>query len=726
MTDILLDRIGDAPTPAHYTVITTEVEFLQHAPNPRAPLFVRGKVLCDWAEAFFTGRQRSVEEALSPSAELRALCPALTDSQCQAIYRQLQSIYATLERPLSINRLMDALFPAQLWQQLPSQLHAANYLLWLSEAQIKEWVQPLLAAQCEHWQKEFTDVTQIAYSAHDASSAQALLDSWLGVPGSKPLADLGAFPLDIPAQLQDRVRKAWWRSIIESHGDCLVQLDDLPVPPSIKQIVAKEAVAYYRDHPDELNEPRVRLLCKYLSSKEQSELFARLAPKAPSALSDKADANTVLTWFHEEYLPYRLWQSTYGNTESAREIVEKAARQFALWYLTEYPTALMGGALRQRLSFVQTAKLSTDVQSAMTLLIVLDGLHAADAQYLRLAVQRHTTRLTALVDGLTYAPLPTITEFCKDALLKGLPPAQTKQVDPIGAILPENESPVQQLSAARKDALYIWRVLEPDRTYHWRNNHDMLKREVEAQLEAIANKIADIVEQVPANRPLQIVITTDHGRLLARSERTLDVPSGMQAHGRTAWGDVSRAYPASGYIIDGEIVFLHGERFGLQDNTAIILSEAAFRTADGKAGSELFPHGGLYPEEVIIPWLVYVRDATQPQVKIEVHGRGQAGKHGEIAVRVINLDKAPVTLGRLTIQSPQTTYTVSLDWLVDPSSDKTQTYPIESWPTAAVARMLRASVSLRSENGLTFEIDAQTALQSEEMYQRNNILEGLD
>ncbi len=725
MTDILLDRIGDAPVPAHCTLITTEVDFLQHAPNTQTPLFVRGRVLCDWAEAFFAGRQLPIQEAISPSTELRALCPALTDSQCQAIYTQLQSTYSSLERPLSIHRILDALLPAQLWQQFPSRLHAANYLLWLSEAQIKEWMQPLLAAQCEHWQREFTDVAQIAYSAHDASSAQALLDSWLGVPGSRPVTGLGAFPpLDIPAQPQERVRKAWRRTIIESHGDCLAQLDNLLVPPLIKQIVAKEAVAYYRDHPDELDEPRVHLLNKHLGSKEQSELRTWLAPKAPSAPPEPAEA--LLAWFQEEYLPYRLWQSTYSNADSAREIVEKAARQFALWYLVEYPKALMGGALRQHLSFVQTAKLSTHDQSATTLLIVLDGLHAADAQYLRLAVQRHTSRLTALVDGLAFAPLPTITEFCKDALLKGLPPAQTKQVNPIGAILPENESPVQQLSAARKGKLYIWRVLEPDRTYHWRNANEMLKREVEAQLEGIARKIADIVEQVPADIPLQIVVTTDHGRLLARSVRTVDAPSGMQAHGRTAWGNASRAYPASGYIIEDEIVFLHGERFGLPDNTAIILSEAAFRTVDGKAGSELFPHGGLYPEEVIIPWLIYVRDATQPQVEIEVHGRGQAGKHGEIAVRVINLDKAPVTLGRLTIQSPQTTYTVSLDWLVGPSSDKTQTYPIESWPTAAAARMLRASVSLRSENGLTFEIDAQTALQSEEMYQRDNILEGLD
>jgi hypothetical protein len=198
----------------------------------------------------------------------------------------------------------------------------------------------------------------------------------------------------------------------------------------------------------------------------------------------------VLTWFRQEYLPYRLWQSTVG-VEGAREVVENASRQFALWYLTEYPRALMGGSFRQHLSFIRTAALSILDQSTATLLVVLDGLHVADAQYLQLALQRQAPRLTTLVDDLAFTTLPTITEFCKDSLLKGVPPAQTEQVAPIGTILPENESPVQQLSTARKGCLYLWRVLEPDRTYHWRNSNDTLQRDVEAQLEGIAMKIAE-------------------------------------------------------------------------------------------------------------------------------------------------------------------------------------------------------------------------------------------
>ncbi len=55
----------------------------------------------------------------------------------------------------------------------------------------------------------------------------------------------------------------------------------------------------------------------------------------------------------------------------------------------------------------------------------------------------------------------------------------------------------------------------------------------------------------------------------------------MQAHGRTAWGDASRAYPASGYIVEDEIVFLHGERFGLPDNNSLSRIAGAAAHIDG-------------------------------------------------------------------------------------------------------------------------------------------------
>jgi hypothetical protein len=95
-------------------------------------------------------------------------------------------------------------------------------------------------------------------------------------------------------------------------------------------------------------------------------------------------------------------------------------------------------------------------------------------------------------------------------------------------------------------------------------------------------------------------------------------------------------------------------------------------------------------------------------------------------VRITNLDNTQVSLSRLTIHSTETTYALPLDWKVAPSSVETQTHILEPWPSATAARTLRATASLRMKNGLTYEINAQSDVQSEEMYQRDDILEGLD
>jgi len=700
------------------------VDFLRHALAPQAPLFVRGAHLCDWAEAFYTGRQHPVQDAISPGTELRALCPGLSLTQTQAIYERLKSGFAAIERPLSIQGLMDALFPSPLWRQIPSRQHAADFLLWMVATKPDDWTEPLLATQVRLWQAQSLGGESVAYSVWNVEGAQALLDRWLGIVKDAPVAELGEFPVDIPSELKERVRSVWRREIIETQGACLTQIDRMPIPSALKQIAAKEAVDYYKLHPDRLDEQRIVALSKYISSNEQNDLRKRRPPAVPSPLPSTIEG--VLKWFQNEYLPYRLWQST-NKGAAAEAPVEDAAMQFALWYLAEYPKALMGGSLRNYLSFIRTAALSTPDHSAATLLIVLDGLHVADAQYLQLALQKRTSRLAPLVDSLAFTALPTITQFCKDALLKGVPPAQTAQVEPIGVILPENESPVQRLVAAQRGRLYLWRVMEPDRTYHKRNTYDTLRREVEAQLEGIAVKIADIVEQVPAEIPLRIAVTTDHGRLLARSIRNMAAPDDMAVHGRTAWGRGNRAYPAAGYVIEDNLVFLHGERFGLLEDTAIILSEDAFHTADGKTGSEIFPHGGLYPEEVIIPWLIYARDAAKPQVEVEVSGRGQAGKSGQLTIRITNLGTITATVNQMHLANEHgLAHSILLDWQVAPSSAETRTRTLEPWPSSAAAKSLSATVSIQMANGLTFEIDAHVDIQSEEMYHRDNILEGLD
>lgn len=724
MKEMLIDRAEDAPVLAGYRVITSEIEFLQHAPNIDTPLWIRGESLCDWAVTFFEARRIPYRDAVSPSRELRSMCPAISRVQAEALYHRLQSSFHDLARPLGVPTLLAALYPNRLWSDYPSKHHAAQWLLWLIEQQPDDAVSPLLDTMCEQWQRQFDEAESVVYTVRTADAAIDALDQWLGITDGPAAKRLGQFPLTVPAVSRDRARSAWQADLIRTKGAHIALLNQRPLHPAIKLAAAQAAKTYFRANPDDLTEERLAQLSLHLTFQEQTDLRRQCPPSAPAPLP--TIASDILEWFDTQYLPYRSWQTT-NRVHRATQEVQVLARQFAMWYLEQYPQALMGGELGSHLSFARAGDLLTSDPSITTLLIVLDGLHAADAQHLRLQIANRVPRVLLVSREFVFAPLPTVTVFCKDALFRAVPPARVSDVSPIGEILPESVSPVEHLRSAQPGRVYLWRVLEPDNTYHKRNGYDTLQREVEAQLDSVAAKVADIVAEVPAEVSLRIVITTDHGRLLARSSRNLAVPHGMQTHGRTAWGTTDKNYPPSGYFIEEDVVYLHAERFGLPCEAALVLSEGAFLTSDGKMGAEWYPHGGLYPEEVIIPWFVYARDSERAMIEIRLRGRCQANKRGQIEIQVVNSSDISVTLLALELDLGQAgTRTLSLDWQSEPQTEIADHLDLTPWPSATDAKYASGTVKFRQPNGLVFDVEVSVDLHSEEMYAREDILEGLD
>lgn len=723
MPEMLLDRIGDAHVPQGYRVLTSEVEFLRHVTGGE-PLLVRGASLSDWAEAYFQARGVQYREAPSPTRELQAFCPDMTPAAVQALLNKMGDAYFELPRPLAPAQLLHELYPRRLWhEENPTAKHAAEWLLWLYESQPPAWLQPLLRSLCERWQLDAPDTLGLVYSATDAEAALQLLDAWLWLEPAPQYAAFGEFPQPIPPALRNRASMIWRERATATKGDFFEQVHAQPTPFILKRLAAQETAHFYLHQPQHMTQKRLSQLAEYLPDSELQELRRRLAPPSPAHLPDQPEE--VLRWFAASYLPYRLWQSANAVVE-AEEQVEEAAQGFAYWYLDRYPKALMGHAMRDLLSFTQAIDCAS--ADAVTLLIVLDGLHAGDARQLQQKIRASALRLALITDRLVFAPLPTVTEFCKPALFCGVPPARAASVKPIGVILAEDVAPVEELQSAVPGQLYIWRILEPDRTYHKHNGSGTLLRDVEAQLDAAANKIVDLVDQIPSELSLQIIIGTDHGRLLGKSTRRVAVPPGMTSHGRAAWGDTGRSFDTSGYAVEDEVVYLHGVRFGLTQDTAIVLNQDTFRTSDGKGGTEVYPHGGLFPEEVIVPWMVFARDVEMPKLLLSISGDGTAGKRGQLVLYVSNLGDVKVTLEEVQLQFPiRGNQTIPHTVTLDPRVTEHYQLDLEPWPTADDARQTRARVQMRLPNGLPFEIEAQVTIRSQDMYDRGtDILEGLE
>jgi ATP-dependent Lon protease len=198
------------------------------------------------------------------------------------------------------------------------------------------------------------------------------------------------------------------------------------------------------------------------------------------------------------------------------------------------------------------------------------------------------------------------------------------------------------------------------------------------------------------------------------------VPRGMRAHGRAAWGPLGLDFPATGYVIEDDVVYLHAGRFGLHEPCAVVLSNDSFLTSDGRGGSELFAHGGLYPEEVLMPWLEFTRDRSPIELGFALEGRGVAGSQGELHLKVHNPSELAVRLVRLEIAINDAYF--DLTETVDSMSSTELRLPWASWPTKRELQNLQVTLRYSVPSGEIQAVAGVPSLESEELYVKDDIL----
>ncbi len=724
MSPILLDRTGDADLPTGYTLVTTERAFLTAAVQ-ESQLMVRGNALCDWAAGFYQGREISVQETESPLVFLHDLVPALSREHATMLLARIRPHLYTLTRPWRLPALLQLLYPNVLWDEPPSPAHAAAWLLWLHQNQPSREDAPLRAALAAQWQQEAAGPEAALYAVDTHAAATTALLTWLDVEADNTYATLRPFPGELPPSLLDESRRRWKKALAQSHGQALPELLARPLVKALRLALVQVAHEHFSRQAKHLTSALFAQLAPSLTTTQQDKLRKLLPPPPPPALPSAPAA--VATWFRDHYLPYRLWQVRHGDEHAAGH-VHMLLHDFAAWYLTNYRSALAGGPLAPFLAFNRMAALHQKQDTSLTLVVVLDGLHLADAQQLLRALDEGTDRLTFVSYDLAFAPLPTVTEFCKDSLFRGVPPLHIPKVSPMGEIVADMAFPVAKLDAAKPGQIVFWRVMEPDATYHERNTAAKLYHEIDAALDGVAAKLVDVVETLAAIHNLRVVITTDHGRLLSNAIRTLPTPANMQSHGRAAWGNADLQFPEDGYVVEEEVAYLHHATFALPTDAAVVIGEQAFYTADGRTGSEIHAHGGLTPEEVMIPWFVALRDFQAPELEVQIDGQGRAEATGQLNITVTNIGAVAVTCTSVVLHFANgRVQTLQLQLPCGPSDHVMHTVEMAGWPTIASTHDVTATVTVELPNGQAYTLDAaQVALTSEEMYTRSDILEGLD
>lgn len=724
MKRILLDRECDAICPKGYLRIESEVNFLEHALSVQS-LIICGDRLCDWAAIFFNGRQIEFAEVLSPVTILRGLYPELTMGQAQFICKMLGDDFVVSNENLNHQNLLSEIYPHKLWFERPSIKHAAEWLLWLDEKEPDPAFYPILAGISNNWKHDCPEMS-IVYEASQTEKARETLRLWLGIENLVLPKKYGGFPLRVPDKWKELALSAWRKEMIKSNGQYLGQLVNANLPRELRQLAAFEALGYFESNPTYLTKKLQNYIARFISGQDRDRL--NLIAHAIEPGSVPHEPESVFRWFLKEYSPYREWQSISKNKQAQLRVLE-LGKEFAEWYLDYYPVALNS---KKHLSFYRTQSIQND-PDYVSLLMVLDGLHLYDAQIINqiLLNTKGSNHLSMLENSLCFAPIPTVTDFAKGALIRGGQPSLIKELSILGEDISERDTPVDRLQTAHKGALFIWRIQDPDHTYHSRNKYKTLKTDVQGQLKTIAQKIIEISDSVNSTIPLRIIITTDHGRILSESKRYIEVPNGLEAHGRAAWGQTNIMFDAKGYMIDQEndIVFLSKHRFGLSDDAAVILSDLAFKTGDGKQKSEFFPHGGLFPEEVIIPWIVFERNVPKPDIEITVSGEGQTNRPAALSILVTNSSRINLTIKEVEVNFGIDKVTIhSVEQLINKYKTEEINFEIASWPSSEQKMSGQLHVIIRLPDGDEIEyLPTLEEVKITEIYTRDkSFLEGLD
>ena len=202
----------------------------------------------------------------------------------------------------------------------------------------------------------------------------------------------------------------------------------------------------------------------------------------------------------------------------------------------------------------------------------------------------------------------------------------------------------------------------------------------------------------------------------------------MQAESRAAYGASGAGFDDPGLktLDDGSVVIIHAGRYGLPVDCAIVLDENAFVTNDGKSGVEHFPHGGLYPEEVIVPWIELTRVRPLPVVEGFVRGKARATFDGTVFLCLNNLSEDRMSVLRLTIRTGgDESHRLDLEAVVEAYSQAEIPAVLRGWPTHEQIQRSNASVRCRTDDGAEFEFEARLELEAEQMYIRDTTLEDL-
>lgn len=385
----------------------------------------------------------------------------------------------------------------------------------------------------------------------------------------------------------------------------------------------------------------------------------RLQPvPRPTPLQPGDPWRKVRSWLEQEYFPFFAWCLT---TKRLQETSCSVA-EFEDWLLENYDAltrtdAFAPYALREILRASSSRK--------SVLLVIVDGLPWGYAASLRSLLSEQGLKCTKLYTHIT--TIPSLTATAKLSLVCGQLPGQVGSGG-------ENQPDYAQMFASalgitgsdvaygtsldigivdmvreyKKAYLYLFNDVD-QQLIHRPLSHDMRHSQIESSLAQLAGDIASAKQEFVTmyGEELTIAITSDHGFTeVPKDTHVLKLPTGHTweaSHGRVVrCGSVTDVSVAGIVAIDGRILGGMG---------AVFLVSKGYVCLEARPRGAV--HGGLTPQEMVVPTLVIdtSADVQYRDIELGVVGEIRRGRSSNpVNLELVNSNSVPVVVKSISLQ----------------------------------------------------------------------------
>jgi hypothetical protein len=638
MSKIILDSTSLYQPSADYIVITTEVEFITYFTLENDGYWLKGKRLCDWAKEYLRVWNKLdliTEEKQNPRLKLETILQPLSIPNNWNDQFILE-IVTKLDQDHSENKVVSFL----------ANLTNTNQEFWLTtDLSIKHLAQWLSIKITQEYQI-FKDVWLnhlINNNHHDLlkyyqiENKEQLLKSWLGLNYDfNIIEELGKYPLDIPDLYLEEFKQFWHHKIYQTETKILNKLI-LPEETG-NQIIANIAYDILLNNPSWITQEIITKISYYLNRQQISNLQQKLPPKQPLPLLIDATPEDTLKWVTEYYLPFRKWETTINITAKQEQISEKLADSFVNWLVKYYPELKLDNVEQSLLNYNVTAQVQKLAQENIIIWVVVDGLGWLDHQDLiNILTEDHQLKLEKDITP-RFSILPTKTEYAKWSLYAQLLPEDTNwkpnakegfsYIESGKRYTDHNKHLLTQDLQGNKFNIYCWDTDQLDKVYHQEKDWKTLyKVERINALESIARNIKHILAEYNHPEKLKIVIASDHGQIMGKTEKLTNSPEELQSKGRMAIGKTDNPH----------FMVLSAKSFGLPYDISVVKNSDCITTFNYTKDQEIIgSHGGLFPEEVVVGFSVLSKTVKRQAISIICEGEGTAKSTGELTIKINN------------------------------------------------------------------------------------------